>query len=183
MAFTDFIAGFGLPATILANPWLSTLLPVAVGTAVGFSTMPHVKDLYPQLRQPPGKPPRWAFGPVWTALYASMGYAAHRAFTAGLSSPNLAVRDRALLGAGVYSLQLLLNLAWMPLFFRARQPLVALADSTLLWGSVAWLVGEWMSVDEVAGWLLVPYLGWVTYATYLNAGFYWLNFTKEGKKE
>lgn len=89
-----------------------------------------------------------------------MGYAAHRAYTTGSSS--VIPQDVALAkqGATLYTIQLGLNLIWMPLFFRFGRPIEATVDVATLTGLTGYLIWIWGSVDERAGWALVPYLGW-----------------------
>lgn len=70
-------------------------------------------------------------------------------------------------GATLYSIQLALNLAWTPLYFGLGQPIAASADILALGGTLAYLVKVWGEVDPICGWLLAPYLGWVSFATYL----------------
>ncbi|KAI1487768.1 TspO/MBR family-domain-containing protein [Biscogniauxia mediterranea] len=154
---------------IFANPAPSILLPIALGTAVGYSTRPsQTQQTYLSMKQPPLRPPPQVFGPVWTALYGLMGYAAHRAVT---SSPSSSSNPIPLL----YAAQLGLNLAWMPLFFGLRRPALALADLVALLGLNGWLARLYFAVDPVAGWCAVPYLAWLGFATYLNAGVGHLN--------
>lgn len=65
---------------------------------------------------------------------------------------------------------------WMPLFFGLRRPVEATVDIVALLGVngyLAWLWGT--KVDEVSGWLLVPYIGWLSFATYLSAATGYLN--------
>lgn len=71
-------------------------------------------------------------------------------------------------GATLYSIQLGLNLVWMPTFFKFKQPALAAADIVSLLGVTSYLTYTWGQVDEVAGWALVPYLAWLGFATYLN---------------
>ncbi|KAL5467822.1 hypothetical protein PMIN07_003404 [Paraphaeosphaeria minitans] len=86
---TTYIPSLTLPNFVFENPAVAILLPVLAGTAVGFSTRPtETQKLYLALKQPPFNPPGYVFGPVWTALYATMGYVAHRAWTAGATSTN-----------------------------------------------------------------------------------------------
>lgn len=84
---TTYIPSLTLPSIVFEQPAAAILLPVAAGTAVGFSTSPSsTQKTYLALRQPPLRPPPWIFGPMWTILYGLMGYAAHRAWSAGASS-------------------------------------------------------------------------------------------------
>ncbi|KAI0482930.1 TspO/MBR family protein [Xylariaceae sp. FL0804] len=162
-------------ASLFASPAASVLLPVALGTAVGYSTRPkETQETYAAMKQPPLRPPPSVFGPVWTLLYGLMGYAAHRAFntTTALSSSS----STTTLMQTLYAAQLGLNLAWMPLFFGARRPALALADLAALVGLNAWLTSLYFGVgDDVAGWCQVPYLAWLGFAAYLNLGVGHLN--------
>lgn len=116
-----------------------------------------------------------------------MGYAAHRAWTVGATSANPQTVQLAKHGATLYTLQLGLNMAFMPLNFGFKRPIEATADIVALTGLTGWLIYIWGQVDERAGYALVPYLGWLSFATYLSAGSGYLNnwdFTgKSGKKE
>ncbi|KAI1436699.1 TspO/MBR family-domain-containing protein [Xylaria sp. CBS 124048] len=164
-----------LPYDIFASPAVSVLLPVVLGTTVGYSTRPkQTETTYTAMKQPPLRPPPQVFGPVWTALYGLMGYAAHRTVThtaLAASPPPVSAADLQTL----YSVQLGLNLAWMPLFFGLRRPVLALADIVSLTGLNGFLTYLYFKVDPVAGWCMVPYLAWLGFATYLTAGVGYLN--------
>lgn len=126
---------------------------------------------YLAIKQPPYAPPAKVFGPVWTLLYGLTGYAAYRAVHAGLSPFATVGQIQATKqGATLYTIQLGLNLLWMPLFFGLQRPIEATADLVALLGINAYLVRLWGPVDKVAGWLFAPYLAWLGYATYLSAG-------------
>ncbi|GAB7328351.1 hypothetical protein MBLNU13_g00341t1 [Cladosporium sp. NU13] len=182
---TTYIPSLTLPSAIFENAAISILFPIVAGTAVGFSTQPvGPQQQYAALKQPechnltqcsPGRPPGWVFGPAWTLLYGLMGYAAHRAWTVGTTSANPNTVALARHGATLYSIQLGLNLIWMPLFFRFGRPIEATADVVALTGLTGWLIYVWGQVDETAGYALVPYLGWLTFASYLSAGCGYLN--------
>ncbi|CAK7232452.1 hypothetical protein SBRCBS47491_008275 [Sporothrix bragantina] len=173
----SFLHHLALPEAVFSNPAASILLPIALGTTVGYSTRPDVND--PDIlamKQPPLRPPHYVFGPVWTVLYGLMGYSAYRAIgttTAGIDVP----RDTQIVSAGLYTLQLGLNLAWMPLFFKFRRPIEATVDSVALLGINAYLMTLWLEspATEVAGWCMVPYVAWLGFATYLSAGAGYLN--------
>ena len=78
-------------------------------------------------------------------------------------------------GARVYTLQLVLIWAFLPLFFKLGQPVPALVDISLLTGVVGYLTYIWNRVDETAAYCLVPYVAWLSFATYLTAGTGYLN--------
>ncbi|KAL7815355.1 TspO/MBR family domain-containing protein [Trichoderma aethiopicum] len=174
---TTYIPAITLPSAMFLNPAVSILLPIGLGTAVGFGTRPSkTQKTYLALKQPPLHPPPWVFGPVWTVLYGLMGYAAYRATFNGLSpfsSPQTIQTTRH--SMTVYSIQLGLNLIWMPLFFVAKRPIEATADIVALLGLNGYLAYLWGSIDSVAGWCQAPYLAWLGFATYLSAGAGYLN--------
>ncbi|KAH9991850.1 TspO/MBR-related protein [Xylariaceae sp. FL0662B] len=158
-----------LPHALLANPAASILVPITLGTTVGFGTLPkNPKATYDAIKQPPLRPPPQVFGPVWTTLYGLAGYAAHRAAAAAAGSGGDRVRV-------VYAAQLALNLAWMPLFFCLRRPALALADAGVLFGLNAYLARLYFASDAVAAACHLPYLAWLAFATYINAGVGYLN--------
>ncbi len=105
-----------------------------------------------------------------------MGYASHRVAAAGLSalaSPaTVATTQHSLT---LYTIQLGLNLAWMPLFFVAKRPIAATVDILALAGVNGYLTYLWSGIDETAAWCQVPYLGWLGFATYLCVGAGYLN--------
>ncbi|KAI1344981.1 TspO/MBR-related protein [Xylariaceae sp. FL0016] len=177
---TTKLEHLSIPYDIFASPSASVLLPIALGTAVGFSTRPKTtQDTYMAMRQPPLRPPPQVFGPVWTLLYGMMGYAAHRAVTAypaasSLHSPSATAVSVATIQA-LYTAQLGLNLAWMPLFFGVRKPVLALIDIVSLVGLNGYLTWSFFQIDNVAGWCMVPYMAWLSFATYLNAGVGYMN--------
>jgi len=182
---TTFIPSLTLPAAIFANPAASILFPIALGTAVGFSVRPkETQKTYLALKQPPYRPPPYVFGPAWTALYGLMGFAAYRAYDTGMSP--FATTSQLLYtkqGATLYTIQLGLNLIWMPLFFIAKRPIEATVDIVALTGVTGYLTYVWGQVDPVAAWALVPYLGWLGFATYLSAGVGYLNNWNLADKE
>lgn len=105
-----------------------------------------------------------------------MGYAAYRATNTGLSplsSPQTIQTTKH--SMTIYTVQLGLNLVWMPLFFVARRPVEATVDIVALLGLNGYLAYLWGSVDHVAGWCQAPYLAWLSFATYLSAGAGYLN--------
>ena len=117
------------------------------------------------LRSPP---PNWIFGPVWTALYTMMGIAAWLVWKQG----GFATGRVAL---GLFLLQLVFNGLWSPLFFGRHSPGLALADIACLWVALLATIVAFKKAQPVAGWLLLPYGAWVTFACVLNFAIWWLN--------
>jgi translocator protein len=105
---------------------------------------------------------------VWTALYAMIGISLGLLLK-GRHQPT----TRSTLT--VFSLQLVLNFAWSPLFFGAHQTGLALIDIVAMWLSIIGTIFLAKRINSTSAYLLIPYLGWTSYATYLNAGFWWLN--------
>ena len=87
------------------------------------------------------------------------------------------------IGATLYTVQLGLNLVWMPLFFVKGWPVAATVDIVALTGTVGYLSYIWSKVDETAAYCMMPYLGWLGFATYLCAGAGYLNGWNFADKE
>jgi len=104
-----------------------------------------------------------------------MGYTAYRAYTTGMASTHPHAVALAKHGATLYTIQLGLNLLWTPLYFGLGRPIAASLDILALGGTVACLANVWGQVDPACGWLLAPYLGWLSFATYLCVGSGYLN--------
>lgn len=120
---------------------------------------------YQQLAQPAGTPPDVAFPIAWTLLYIAMAIAAWRVWRAR------GIRHEL----GLFALQLVLNALWMPTAFGAHRLGLALLVIVALWLALAATLAAFWRADRIAGLLLAPYLLWVSYAAYLNAGLLWLN--------
>jgi len=98
-------------------PVLAVGLPLIGGFLTAVPSHRHIKGYYETLRKPDWAPPSSVFGPAWTALYVSVGYASH--LVALRTGPNTlpSTRDFAKTGLGIYGINMLLNFAWSPLMF------------------------------------------------------------------
>jgi benzodiazapine receptor len=117
---------------------------------------------YAGLRKPGWKPPDWAFGPVWTVIIILAVIAAALAWQAAASTT---VRTAIV---AVLVINSVLNIAWSGFFFKLRRPDWALIEVALLWLSIVLLIVVLGAATATAGWLLVPYLAWVSVAAFLN---------------
>lgn len=129
-------------------------------------TTPALSPWYASLRKPSWTPPNWLFGPVWTILFLAMAIAAWLVWRkVGLTAAPMQL----------FLLQLLLNVAWSALFFQLRSPGLAFTEIVTLWFAILATSIEFWRAVPAAGWLLFPYLIWVSYATALNFSIWRLN--------
>lgn len=136
----------------------------------GAVTASSVHGWYNSLTRPPGAPPDRLFGPVWLVLYVTIAVAAWlvwRRIEVGAHRKRAALR--------VWGWQLLINAIWPTAFFGLHSPALGLVTITLLLGSIVVTMRAFWPLQRTAALLLAPYLGWVCFAAYLNAGFCWLN--------
>ncbi|KAK1925833.1 TspO/MBR-related protein [Papiliotrema laurentii] len=163
---------------IARNPIFAVGLPIGLGAASGFITgQTSRSNWFTTMSPPPGNPPKEVFGPVWTVLYGLMGYASHltvRSFDAAITPQATAQADQALT---LYYAQLGLNLLWTPLFFGAKQKEIALGNILALTGTVLAMTVKMHGLNTPFSttWFLAPYCAWLGYASYLNAGYVFLN--------
>ncbi|MBT8486243.1 MAG: tryptophan-rich sensory protein [Phycisphaerales bacterium] len=139
---------------------------VAVAAFFGSNFTPG--EWYQALQRPALAPPNWIFGPVWTLLYLAIAVAAFLVWR----RPERSGRALALV---LWGTQLALNALWSYLFFGLERPGLALIEIVVLLGVIVATTVVFFSVRKSAGMLFVPYALWVSFATYLNAGFWYLN--------
>jgi tryptophan-rich sensory protein len=147
---------------------ISIIFAELVGGVSGFLTSGSIQTWFQTLIQPSFQPPNWLFGPAWTLLYALMGIAAAWIWKKRKNK-------KARIALGIYGVQLFLNFIWSIIFFGLHSPFWALIDVVLLWGLIMWMIMKFYVIDKKAGWILIPYLAWVTFATVLNFAIWRLN--------
>lgn len=127
---------------------------------------------YNSLTHSPGTPPDWVFGPVWILLYMMIGAAI---LVYVLHAIKRELRKELRTTCILLAIHLVINLSWTALFFGLQQPIWALIDLILLDLTLLWIIKRVGLVSPFARALLIPYLLWILYATYLNAGIVALN--------
>ncbi|MGD9633154.1 MAG: DUF2867 domain-containing protein [Pirellulales bacterium] len=145
-------------------------LAVCFGTAaLGAQwTFSSVNGWYQTLAKPTWTPPDWVFGPVWSLLYFLIALAGWLVWRrCGVSGARTAW---LLFGA-----QLLLNAAWSGIFFALRSPGGAFVEIVLLCATIAATTFAFWARYKLAGWLLVPYLSWSSFAALLNLAIWRMN--------
>jgi benzodiazapine receptor len=145
--------------------WLAACFAVA---AIGASASVQAGSFYAGLVRPDWAPPASVFGPVWTVLYAMMAVAAWLVWR----RHELPLARMALV---VFVLQLGLNGLWSWMFFRWNLGALSFLEIGILWALIAATLALFWRIAPLAGVLLVPYLGWVTFASALNYQLWQLN--------
>ena len=142
-------------------------LCLLVGAAAAALVASALHGWYPSLTRPPGTPPNWVFGPVWTVLYVMIGIAGWLVWR----------RSGAARPLRLWGWQLAANALWTPAFFGLHNPPLALAVMAALLVLIGLTIGSFLRLHRFAAWLMLPYLTWTIFAAYLNVGFWWLNPT------
>lgn len=155
------------------SPWLALSGFIAIcllaGALGGWATSQSILDWYPTLNKPAWNPPSWIFAPVWTTLYVLMAIAAWLVWKKDARFSGVRV---ALL---LFFLQLALNCLWPFLFFKFRSPAWALVEVATLLIMVALTTWAFFTQSKRAGLLMLPYLAWASFATFLNFTIWRLN--------
>jgi translocator protein len=138
---------------------VSLVIPQIVGGVGALFTTPKISNWYQGLNKPFYNPPNWVFGPVWTLLFLLMGISLYLVWNKKKKLSNKVF--------GIFWLQLGLNLLWSILFFGLQSPILGLIEILVLWMAIKKMMKDFP-------WQL-PYLLWVSFATLLNIGIWWLN--------
>lgn len=147
---------------------ISLALPLLTGGAAALISGKRM-DLFDTVGKPPLSPPAWLFPVAWTVLYVLMGLACYRVLT---SRSDQRKKDRALL---FYGVQLFFNFFWIIIFFNFGAYYAAFVWLAVLLALILVTAVKFYGVDRTAGYLLIPYAVWVTFAGYLNLGIALLN--------
>ena len=136
---------------------------------VGGGLLTAIGDWYKDLTKPSWQPPDWLFGPAWTIILGLAAWAFVLAWNGTTTDA-----DRMILLA-LYAANFLFHFLWSPLFFKMQRPDWAMIEVPFLWASVLALCIFLRQWSELASWLIVPYLAWVSFAALLNASIVKLN--------
>jgi tryptophan-rich sensory protein len=148
---------------------ISVVTCLGIGFISGQITKSAIIDWYPMIKKPFFNPPNWVFAPVWTMLYVMMAVAA------ALVWDKIDRNNLVKMALRYFVIQLILNSLWSILFFGLHNPGLALIEIVLLWLMIYETFIQFGKIDKLAANLLIPYLGWVGFATILNASIWFLN--------
>jgi len=137
-----------------------------IGTIFTVSSIP---TWYAGLHKPPLNPPNWIFGPVWTTLYTMMAVAIFLVIKKGFGGNIIKI------ATGIFVTQLVLNTLWSIVFFGARTTFAPIFIIAALWISILACIILFWGISKPASIMMMPYILWVSFASYLNIGVYVLN--------
>ena len=143
-------------------------IPLAVGAISGYITASETEGWFSTLQKPSFNPPNSIFAPVWTTLYILMGISLFMIW----DSPKNWLRKKSLL---IFFFQLFFNFWWSIIFFEFHLLFVANIDIVILWGLIIYMITTFKQVKPIAGYINIPYLLWVSFATVLNISIWVLN--------
>lgn len=147
---------------------LGWLILSFAAAGIGAVATAEAGEFYQQLARPDWAPPAWLFAPVWTTLYLLMGIAAWLIWRAhGFRGARTALV--------LFIVQLAVNALWSWLFFVWRRGDLAFAEVLVLWCLIVATVISFWRLKPLAAALLLPYLGWVTFASALTYSTWRLN--------
>jgi tryptophan-rich sensory protein len=148
---------------------ISILIPLLVGGISSIFTINSIPNWYSALAKPGLTPPNWLFGPAWILLYILMGISLYLVWKKGFRNKKVKI------GIYFFSAQLILNFLWTALFFGAKNPLFASIEIVFLWVTILITIIKFYKVSKEAAYLLIPYILWVTFASYLSFSVFFLN--------
>ncbi|MGQ0699882.1 MAG: TspO/MBR family protein [Panacagrimonas sp.] len=148
---------------------IAAALSAATLVSVFGAAATDLSPWYYALDKPTWQPPDWLFGPAWTTIFALSAIAGVLAWK---NAPDRARRSRMV---QLFAVNLALNMVWSLLFFRMRRPDFALVEVAALWLSIAVLIFATWSYSRPSSLLLLPYLAWVSFASFLNFAIVRLN--------
>jgi benzodiazapine receptor len=139
--------------------WIVAL--VVIGSLIGSFTKPEISIWYNTLIRSPLTPPNYVFPIAWTILYAIIGICGWILWSSPLSSNLRQIKT-------LYISELVLNWSWTPLFFCYH--LIGLSLFVLICMDILVFMIIWLSYSKVGSvsLLMIPYLLWILFATYLN---------------
>jgi benzodiazapine receptor len=164
---------------------VSIILCQLAGAIGSFFTMPVIASWYVFLNKPSFTPPGYVIGAIWVVLFFLMGIALYLVWAKNWEIKIAAqyrgrkvwnrFSQKLLTGSWrnanvilIFAAQLILNILWSVIFFGFKSPGAAFFELIMLWVAIVYAIVNFYRVSKPAGYLLIPYLLWVTFAGYLN---------------
>jgi tryptophan-rich sensory protein len=149
---------------MISDRWIEIGVAALSVTMVAFAggILTEVGPWYELLRFPPYRPPNWVFGPAWSLIFLCV---ATSGIIAWEHAPDASAKTILII---LLAVNAVFNVAWSALFFKLRRPDWALIEVVGLWLSILALVIFIGSFSKLGGELMLPYLLWVSFASFLN---------------
>jgi translocator protein len=147
---------------LIGSVGFAVLPPFVAAALGGYFTAPAIDPWYRSLERTPITPPEWVFGPAWTGIYLLLAWSVWRVVKEPVGVPG---RGRAL---RLFLVHIALNPVWSFVFFGLKAPWPAVAVIVVLFAAAARCFHHYLRVDLVSAALMLPYLGWLGFATALN---------------
>lgn len=148
---------------------ISIAITLSIGALGGWATATSVKTWYPFLNKPSFNPPNWLFAPVWTSIYILLGISAYLVWARRVHIIHF---PRTV---AIYFIQLILNLGWSFIFFYLHEIGFAFAEILILLVFILLNAYTFYKIDKWAGLLFIPYIIWVSFASFLTYNIFILN--------
>ena len=123
---------------------------------------------YDNLTKPFLNPPGWIFSPVWIILYGTL-------LAAIIIYSVVITKEKKFFGYVIFTVHMIFNFLWSPVFFILHKINISFAIIIIMDITAIILIKKFLSVSKIAGLILIPYLLWILFATYLNFQFLVLN--------
>jgi tryptophan-rich sensory protein len=169
----------------------SIIFCLLAGVIGSVFTTPAIQGWYVGVNKPSFNPPNWIFGPVWSLLFVLMGVSLYIVWINNFEVKNKigneekswnSLTDKFLSGEWqklniilIFAVQLILNILWSVIFFGLQNPGVAFFELIALWVAIIYTIVNFYRVSKLAGYLLIPYVLWVSFAGVLNFMIWILN--------
>jgi tryptophan-rich sensory protein len=171
---------------------ISILICEFAGIIGSIFTAPAIQSWYYFLNKPFFSPPNWIFAPVWTILFLLMGVSLYlvwlKDFNINIPADSVEkkvwnpISKKLLFGswreenvAWLFVFQLALNILWSVIFFGLKLPGFAFVEILMLWFAILYTIINFYRISKPAAYLLIPYILWVSFATFLNLSIWLIN--------
>lgn len=149
---------------------ISFVIVFAIGMIGAVITSPQITIWYPSIIQPSWTPTGWVFPIVWNILYILISISLFMVLKENLQDKKVKI------ALSIFGIQLILNFLWSIVFFGFQSIIGGLGVILMLWIFILINIIVFYKISKWAGIFLIPYIVWVTIATYLNYSIYLLNF-------
>ena len=142
--------------------FLITFIAPMIGS---YATATFKEPWYSEIILPSFNPPSWVFAPVWTTLYLLMAISIWKIWINSFNTKILKI----------YFIHLIFNSTWSIVFFGFHLIGLALVNLIIILLFIIFLMKEYLIIDKISFYLMIPYLAWSSYALILNSSIFLLN--------